>query len=50
MKELTIEEKAKAYDEVVERAKIEKEKSRNLGLLEFIDKNFHELTESDDGR
>ena len=50
MKELSIEEKAKRYDEVVERAKIEKEKSRNLELLEFIDENFPELTESEDER
>ena len=50
MKELSIEEKAKAYDEVVEKAKIEKEKSRNLGLLEFIDENFPELKESEDER
>ena len=50
MKELSIEEKAKSYDEVVEKAKIEKEKSRNLGLLEFIDENFPELKESEDER
>ena len=50
MKELSIEQKARAYDEVVKRAKIEKEKSRNLGLLEFIDENFPELMESKDER
>lgn len=46
----TIKQKAKAYDKIVEMAKIEKEKSRNLGLLEFIDENFPELKESGDER
>ncbi|MDY6423701.1 MAG: hypothetical protein SPL06_02980 [Bacteroidales bacterium] len=50
MKKLTIEQKAQRYDEVIERAKTEKEKSRNLGLLEFIDENFPELSESEDER
>ena len=45
---MTQEEKAKRYDDVVESAKIEKENSRNLGLLEFIDENFPELKESED--
>ncbi len=48
MKELSIEQKAIAYDKLVERVKIEKEKSRNLGLLEFIENNFPELHESED--
>ena len=50
MKELSIEEKAKRYNKIFAKAKIEKEKSRNLGLLEFIENNFPELAESDDER
>jgi len=47
---MTQEQKATAYDEAVKRAKKEKEKSRNLGLLEFIEDAFPELKESEDER
>ena len=45
---MTQKEKATAYDEAVKRAKKEKEKSRNLGLLEFIEDTFPELRDSED--
>lgn len=50
MKELTTEQKAAIYDEAIKKAKIEKEKSKNLELLEFIDEIFPELSESNDER
>ena len=45
---LSIEEKARAYDKVVESARMEKEKSRSSKLLEFIDENFPELKDEDE--
>ena len=48
MKELSIEEKAKAYEKIVENARVEKEKSRSSKLLEFIDENFPELKDEDE--
>jgi hypothetical protein len=50
MKELSIEEKAKAYDEAKEKAKVLKECSTNMEVVRYMDELFSELAESDDER
>ena len=51
MKELSIEEKAKAYDKTLERAKSAiKECGNNKGRITMIEEIFPELKESDDER
>ena len=50
MKELTIQEKAKAYDEALERAKTIQEKSNGMILKKWLWGVFPELRESEDGR
>ena len=48
MKELTIGQKAKAYDEAKEKAKVLKECSTNTEVVRYMDELFPELAESED--
>lgn len=48
MKELSKEEKAKAYDEAKEKAKVLKESSTNTEVVRYMDELFPELAESED--
>ena len=50
MKELSIEEKAKAYDEALERAKIEYQTHKSFGFREMLTRIFPELKKSEDER
>lgn len=50
MKELSIEEKAKAYDEALEKAKTLKETSTNTEVVGYMDELFPELKDSEDER
>ena len=50
MKELSIEEKAKAYEEALEKAKALKECSTNTEVVRYMDELFPELKESEDER
>lgn len=50
MKELSIEEKAKAYDKALEKAKTLKEISTNTEVVGYMDELFPELKESEDER